>query len=452
MPNVKKFVCKNCNYSSAKWQGKCPECGEWSTLEEQVVNVVKASKKRFGLSVAGTPIAISEVTTLKEERASTGLVELDEVLGGGLVAGSLVLLGGDPGIGKSTLALQAAVNMSALGKTVLYVSGEESSYQIKMRAERLSAKSDLLVLTETNLESIIAALSSNKYDVVVIDSIQTLYSEEVNGVTGGVSQIVYSTNSLMRFAKSSHTAIIIIGHVTKEGTLAGPKTLEHMVDAVMYLEGERFGTMRLLRSIKNRFGGVGEVGVFEMTGGGLREIMNASSIFLDEASLGKPGSSVACIVEGNKALLVEVQALVSKASFNYPKRTTSGFDNNRLQLIVAILEKHMKAPLSNYDIYVNVAGGFKLEERAADLPVALAILSSLKETAIARGIAAFGELGLSGEVRGVQHLEKRLKECEKLGFKKVLVGGRKEVKDGSFKKLVVTNISFVGDLNLEIKK
>lgn len=418
----KQFVCANCGYKSQRWQGKCPSCSEWNTFSEQ--QIVKAGAKQRNTFVGGSAeiVSLKNIGMMKEKRFSTGSLEFDEVLGGGIVAGSLILLGGDPGIGKSTLALQTAVHLEQKGKKVVYVAGEESPYQIKMREQRLGEEHDLHVLPETNLEIILTTLQNIQAEVVVVDSIQTLYSEESGGVTGGVSQIVYATNALMRFAKLTETSVIIIGHVTKEGVLAGPKTLEHMVDAVLYLEGERYGTLRLLRCIKNRFGSVGEVGVFEMKAGGLVAVTNPSGLFLEDASLGKSGSCVTCVVEGNKALLVEVQALVNKSAFGYPKRTASGFDANRLQLILAILEKHLKIPVATHDIYINVTGGFKLEERAADLPVALAIISSLKDLALPKNMVAFGELGLSGEVRGVVQGDKRIKESGKLGFTKVITG------------------------------
>ncbi len=419
--NTSEFVCVNCGYKSARWQGKCPECNEWSSFEEKKVVLSAKGGKRVqgGLTEL---IKLDSIEKLQQKRMPTGSMEVDTVLGGGLVVGSLVLLGGDPGIGKSTLSLQIAVNLQSSGKSVIYVAGEESPYQIKMREIRLGKSNDLAVLPETNLEMIIEVISREKPDVVVIDSIQTLYSELSSGVTGGVSQIVYSTNTLMRFAKSSGTAIVIIGHVTKEGVLAGPKTLEHMVDAVLYLEGERYGSLRMLRCIKNRFGSVGEVGVFEMRGDGLFEVDNPSGLFLEGASLGKPGTCVTCVLEGNKALIIEVQALVSKASFGYPKRTVSGFDSNRLQLILAILEKYAKLPLSSYDVYINVTGGYQLSERASDFAVAIAVITSLLEKSFSKTSLAFGELGLSGEIRGVSQSDKRVKEARKLGFHKIFTG------------------------------
>lgn len=423
-----QFVCSVCGFKDIKWQGKCPECNQWNTFEEQTV--IGSSKTGSGM-ISGSKIEqLSKVNSTAVPRFSSGLKELDLVLGGGIVPGSLILLGGDPGIGKSTLALQAALLLSEQNKKVLYVSGEESSYQIKLRSNRIDSKIDLSVLAETNLENILNTLSIEQPDLVIIDSIQTVNSNEVNGVVGGVSQISYATNSLMRMAKANHIATIIIGHVTKEGMLAGPKTLEHMVDAVMYLEGERFTNLRLLRCQKNRFGSTGEVGVFDMHESGLVEVGNPSSIFLGERSMGSSGTCITPILEGNKVLLLEVQALVTKANFNYPKRAASGFDVNRLQLLLAILQKRLQYDFSTLDVYINVAGGFELGERAADLPVALAILSSVSDVVLPQTLAAFGEIGLSGEVRGVTQADKRIKEAVKLGFNNIVCGGKVKMEKG----------------------
>ena len=443
------FACSNCAATTSRWQGKCPTCGQWNTLQEQAVIQTKASSKSLGQ--ASKPELLSALRHEDFQRFDTGIAELNVVLGGGMVPGSMVLLGGDPGIGKSTLALQAAVYAQKQGKGVLYVSGEESAHQIKMRASRLDSQADLLVLPETNLETVLATLIAEHPELVVIDSIQTMNSQEVNGVVGGVSQISYATNSLMRVAKEYHIAILIIGHVTKEGMLAGPKTLEHMVDTVLYLEGERFTSLRLLRSNKNRFGSAGEVGVFQMSEAGLEEVKNPSALFLEQRDKPLAGSCTTAILEGNKVLLLEVQALTSPTSFGYPRRTTSGFDLNRLQLILAVLQKSLKVNVSNQDVYVNVAGGFKLDERAADLPVALAILSSLSGKALPLHSVAFGELGLLGEIRGVSQIEKRIKEAEKLGFEKVISGGRSN-SDKKYKNLTVDNVTMVKELEKLLTK
>jgi DNA repair protein RadA/Sms len=417
MATIKKqFICDNCGTTTPRWQGKCPNCGEWNTLKEQNVTVARAGNKS-AIGSAGKPQMLSEVSGEQTRRFTTGMAEFDEVLGGGMVPGSLILLGGDPGIGKSTLALQLASFLAGHNRSVLYISGEESAQQIKMRNTRLSSHEDLPVMPETDLETVIATMAATSPDAVIIDSIQTLNSQSVNGVVGGVSQLSYATNALMRVAKENNIATVLIGHVTKEGMLAGPKTIEHMVDVVLYLEGERFGSLRLLRSAKNRFGSVGEVGVFDMREEGLVEVANPSALFLEHRDKPLAGSCTTAILEGNKVMLLEVQALTSTTSFGYPKRTTSGFDVNRLQLIIAILQRSLKVNLSNQDIYINVAGGFKIEERAADLPVALAILSSFSGNTIPADSIAFGEIGLLGEVRKVSQSEKRTKEAKKLGFK-----------------------------------
>lgn len=419
----KQFVCDNCGKSTPRWQGKCPGCGEWNTLQEQLVPE-KSAKSTSRIAGSVKPKKLSSVEGKDQPRFSTGIGEFDLVLGGGFVPGSLILLGGDPGIGKSTLALQLANNIVKTGKQLLYVSGEESLRQIKMRNDRMAGSADIEVLPETDLEEVVATMIGTHPDVVIIDSIQTMFSSQVNGVAGGVSQLSYATNLLMKTAKEHGIATLLIGHVTKEGMLAGPKTIEHMVDAVMYLEGERFGTLRLLRSSKNRFGSVGEAGVFDMGESGLVEVANPSAMFLGQREAGLSGSCIAAVLEGNKVLLLEVQALTSTSNFGYPKRTTSGFDVNRLQLIIAVLQKNLKVNLSNQDVYVNVAGGFKIDERAADLPVAMAILSSYYGVPVAPDFLAIGEIGLLGEARAVSQLDKRLKEADKLGFKKAYVAGK----------------------------
>ena len=423
MANLKTvYLCSNCGAKESKWQGKCPNCDQWNTLSKQQIFDTQANKTSLSAGI-GEAQLLSSVIHDDFKRIDTGIGELDLVLGGGLVPGSLVLIGGDPGIGKSTLALQTAILAQKQGKKVLYVSGEESAHQIKIRAMRIDSKADLLVMSETNLETILATLIDLKPDMAIIDSIQTMNSGEVSGVVGGVSQVSFSTNSLMRLAKQYNIATIIIGHVTKEGMLAGPKTLEHMVDTVLYMEGERFTSLRLLRCNKNRFGSSGEVGVFEMNEAGLKEVLNPSALFLEHRDAPLPGSCVTAVLEGNKVLLLEVQALTNSSNFGYPKRTTSGFDLNRLQLILALLQKTLKVSLNDQDVYVNVAGGFKLEERAADLPVALAILSSLRAKPLPEGLVAFGELGLLGEIRQVSQIEKRVNEAEKLGFTRIYMGG-----------------------------
>jgi DNA repair protein RadA/Sms len=406
------FICSNCHYQSLKWQGKCSNCGEWNTFEEKL----QVAKSRPQNLVGVSPVNLADLAFEPKVRFPVGISEFDEVIGNGIVPGSLILLGGDPGIGKSTLALQIAVNLS---KSVLYVSGEESANQIKMRGERISKNHNFPVLAETDLTSVIATIETVAPKLVIIDSIQTMYSETASGVAGGVSQVTFAVQTLMRLAKALHIAIILIGHVTKEGNLAGPKTLEHMVDTVLYLEGERFANLRILRCVKNRFGTTNEVGVFEMSGSGLMEVKNPSELFLGEDSIKASGNVITSVMEGSRALLIEIQSLTSVSNFGYPKRTTTGYDSNRLQLITAILSKRANLNLANQDIFVNVVGGIKIDEPAGDLAVALSIVSSVKDIVIADTVVV-GELGLSGEVRFVSNLEKRIKEAEKLGFKKII--------------------------------
>lgn len=410
------YSCENCGFQSPRWQGKCPSCEQWNTFQEQVV---QTAKKTGSITRAGAgvhPVQLSEVKQHKVERIQTGIGELDLVLGGGIVPGSVILLGGDPGIGKSTLALQLANLLESKAEKVLYISGEESAQQIAMRNQRLTLKQDISVLPETDLELALVEIERFKPSVVIIDSIQTLSSNEAGGVTGGVAQLSYVTNQLIRLAKRLHIAVILIGHVTKEGMLAGPKTIEHMVDCVLYLEGERLGNLRILRSSKNRFGSIGEVGVFEMRDVGLMEVANASSMFLEHRDKPVVGSCVTALMEGNKVLLVEIQALTNTTNASYPRRVASGFDVNRLQLLIAIMQKTLGVNLSNQDVYVNVAGGFKVTERAADLPVVMAILSSYHGKTFPKGTIGYGEVGLLGEIRMVAQAEKRAKEAKKLGF------------------------------------
>lgn len=413
MKNQTAFICSNCQYKTLRWQGKCPECGNWNSFLEQRVST---QSKSSGVSANLKPVNLSGVELSSSSRIRTSIGEFDEVVGGGIVPGSLILLGGDPGIGKSTLALQ--LSMSA-GANVLYVSGEESVNQIKLRANRINSEHQLNVLSETGLEAILDSIVAQQPELVIVDSIQTMYSESASGVAGGVAQVTAAVQQIMHTAKQNHISFIIIGHVTKEGYLAGPKTLEHMVDTVLYLEGERFASFRILRCVKNRFGTTNEVGVFEMTGGGMAEVKNPSALFLGEESIKASGNLITSVMEGSRALLLEIQALTASTNFGYPKRTTAGFDNNRLQLLCAILAKRAGMNLNNHDIYINVVGGMKISEPAADLAVALAIISSIKDSII-QDTVAVGELGLSGELRFVPNLEKRIKEAEKMGFKRVI--------------------------------
>ncbi len=409
--STKIFVCSNCGNKTPRWQGKCPNCGEWNTLEEKA----QISNSQHSISRPLSPVDLGDVDISDRRRITSGIGEFDEVVGGGMVPGSLVLLGGDPGIGKSTLALQLSMTL----KNVLYVSGEESVNQIKYRAHRINQSQGLQVLAETDLESVLSTIEASHPEVVVIDSVQTMYSEAASGVAGGVSQVTYAVQRIMRLAKQLHISFIIIGHVTKEGYLAGPKTLEHMVDTVLYLEGERFASFRILRCVKNRFGTTNEVGVFEMVKEGLMEVKNPSQLFLGDGEVKASGNVVTSVLEGSRALLLEIQALTSVTNFGYPKRTTAGFDANRLQLLTAILSKRAGVNVNNQDIYVNVVGGIKITEPSADLAVAMAIVSSIKDIVIDATVV-IGELGLSGEVRYIPNLEKRIKEAEKLGFKRII--------------------------------
>ena len=413
------FRCTNCGTSYSRWQGKCTTCGNWDTLveEKETIGVGGKAAKAKSANVQ----KLSEVDHKHLTRLASGISEFDEVVGGGIVAGSLILLGGDPGVGKSTLALEIATQIEA---KVLYVTGEESLHQLKMRSHRLEGGSDIFAVAETQLEAVFGAINDVNPQLVFIDSIQTMYTEMASGVAGSVAQVSYITQAIMRLAKERHISFILIGHVTKEGYLAGPKTLEHMVDAVLYLEGERFASFRILRTVKNRFGTTNEVAVFEMSARGIHPVKNPSEMFLQERDRAASGNIVTAIIEGSRALLLEIQALTSKSSFGYPKRTAAGYDQNRLQLLTAIISKRLGLDLSQHDIYVNVVGGMKISDPSADLAVAMAIISSIKDISFANSVIV-GELGLSGEIRTVPGLEKRIKEAEKLGFEKMFIPGAK---------------------------
>ncbi|MCL5666907.1 MAG: DNA repair protein RadA [Patescibacteria group bacterium] len=429
------FVCTNCGNRLPRWQGRCPNCGQWNTLEEQ--RVISAGGRGSAAALQSSPVALQEVKAGLSERFATGISEFDEVVGGGIVPGSLILLGGDPGIGKSTLALQLSMHMD---DGVLYVSGEESVHQIKLRADRINKNHKLDVLSETDLTAALATVEARHPKLVIIDSVQTMYSEEASGVAGGVAQVTNAVQKIMRLAKQYQISFILIGHVTKEGYLAGPKTLEHMVDTVLYLEGERFASFRILRCVKNRFGTTNEVGVFEMVREGLAEVKNPSQLFIGEEQMSASGNVITSIMEGSRALLLEIQALTSATNFGYPKRTTAGFDANRLQLLTAILAKRAGLNLGNQDIYINVVGGIKITEPAADLAVALSIVSSLRDAVLDKTVVA-GELGLSGEVRFVPNLEKRVREAEKLGFSRIICPrGRSVAKHGKIEVISVKTL------------
>lgn len=412
------FFCQNCGFESAKWMGQCPGCREWNTfVEEQVSTAALKKNGTQGSTARQKPAVLSEITMEKEDRISTGMQELDRVLGGGVVAGSLTLVGGDPGIGKSTLLLQVCRNFSDAGAKVLYISGEESLKQIKMRAERIGSFNDnLLLLCETNLSLIEDTIRSQKPQIVIIDSIQTMYSEDVSAAPGSVSQVRESTALFLQLAKGLGVSIFIVGHVTKEGTVAGPRVLEHMVDTVLYFEGDRYASYRILRSVKNRFGSTNEIGVFEMREEGLAEVRNPSEYMLSGRPKDACGCVVACTVEGTRPLMVEMQALVCHSNFGIPRRQATGVDFNRVNLLMAVLEKRLGLQMSGCDAYVNLAGGIRIQEPAVDLGMVMAIVSSFKNRPVDESTVVFGEVGLSGEVRAVSLAEQRLQEAVKLGF------------------------------------
>lgn len=414
------FFCQNCGYESSKWMGQCPGCREWNSFVEETVTASSTKEKRTASHAE--PVKLSDVSINQDERMTTGIGELDRVLGGGIVPGSMVLVGGDPGIGKSTLLLQVCQKLSAQNKNVLYISGEESLRQIKMRASRIGSFTDsLMLLCETNLDTIRTVIEKNKPEIVIIDSIQTMYNEEVSSAPGSVSQVRESTGVLMQIAKGLGVSVFIVGHVTKDGNVAGPRVLEHMVDTVLYFEGDRHASYRILRGVKNRFGSTNEIGVFEMHENGLVEVENPSEYMLNGRPEGASGSIVACSMEGTRPILVEIQALVCKTNFGMPRRTSAGCDYNRVNLLMAVLEKRLGLNLSACDAYINIAGGIKMNEPAIDLGIVLAIVSSYRDICIGEKVVAFGEVGLSGEVRAVSMAEQRVQECKKLGFEKVIL-------------------------------
>ena len=412
------YICSECGYESAKWIGKCPDCGGWNTFAEEVVVTSKTSKKVT--QSYSSPVKLSTVSTTKDTRIPTGIEEFDRVLGGGIVSGSLVLVGGEPGIGKSTILLQLIKSLEK-STSFFYVSGEESEKQLKMRADRLDITKDFYLLCETDINSIIKNAQDIKPDILIIDSVQTMYNPDIASAPGTVSQVRDVTLSLMKFAKENSIAVFIVGHVTKDGNLAGPKVLEHMVDCVLHFEGERHQSHRILRAVKNRFGSTNEIGVFEMTGEGLKEVKNPSLMMLSGRPEKTSGSTVICTLEGTRPLLAEVQSLVSQTFFPAPRRMMTGADFNRVNMLIAVLEKRVGYNLSNQDIYVNMVGGIKISEPAADLGIICAIASGFKNAEISPDIALIGEVGLTGELRAVVQLEKRLNEISKLGFKKCIV-------------------------------
>ncbi|MCR4372569.1 DNA repair protein RadA [Bacillus velezensis] len=420
-----KFICHSCGYESAKWMGKCPGCGAWNTMVEETIKKAPANRRAaFSHSVQTVqkPSPISSIETSEEPRVQTKLEEFNRVLGGGVVKGSLVLIGGDPGIGKSTLLLQVSAQLADTAGSVLYISGEESVKQTKLRADRLGINSQMLhVLSETDMEYISSAIQEMKPAFVVVDSIQTVYQSDITSAPGSVSQVRECTAELMKIAKTNGIPIFIVGHVTKEGSIAGPRLLEHMVDTVLYFEGERHHTFRILRAVKNRFGSTNEMGIFEMREEGLTEVLNPSEIFLEERSAGASGSSIVASMEGTRPILVEIQALISPTSFGNPRRMATGIDHNRVSLIMAVLEKRVGLLLQNQDAYLKVAGGVKLDEPAIDLAVAVSIASSFRDTPPNPADCFIGEVGLTGEVRRVSRIEQRVKEAAKLGFKRMVI-------------------------------
>ena len=417
------FFCSNCGYESTKWMGQCPGCHEWNTFAEEPVRAGGMRQSPAGRKrTLARPVKLSEVTAETNERTSTGFTELDRVLGGGIVTGSMILIGGDPGIGKSTILLQVCKNLAGRGRNVLYISGEESLAQIRMRADRIGGEAEsLYLLCETNLADIREIIEEQKPDVCVIDSIQTMYNEEVSSAPGSVSQVRESTGVLLMLAKGLGISVFIVGHVTKEGAVAGPRVLEHMVDTVLYFEGDRHASYRILRGVKNRFGSTNEIGVFEMRGSGLVQVENPSEYMLSGRPVDASGSVVTCAVEGSRPLLLEIQALVARSGFGMPRRTAAGTDYNRVNLLMAVLEKRCGIDLASYDAYVNIAGGIRMTEPALDLGIVMAIASSYQDIVIPEKLVAFGEVGLSGEVRAVSQVENRVMEAKRLGFETVVL-------------------------------
>ena len=417
------YICSECGYESPKWYGKCPSCGEWNTMNEEIKETSKASAAaaRSHATAYAPPVHISEISTTDEIRYQTGSKELDRVMGGGIVKGSLILLGGDPGIGKSTILLQICEHLGRNLK-ILYVSGEESKRQLKLRADRLGVNSDnLYILTQTDVELVCETIRQDKPDIVMIDSIQTMSLSELNSSPGSVTQVRESTNFFMRTAKSLDIPMIIVGHVNKEGSIAGPKVLEHVVDAVLHFEGDRQMSYRILRAVKNRYGSTNEIGVFEMTDAGLREVENPSLMLISGRPKNVSGTCIACAMEGTRPILAEIQALAASTGFGNPRRMCTGFDYNRMNLIIAVLEKRAGYYFNNTDAYVNVVGGLRLDETAVDLAVAISLISSLKDVAINDNAIAFGEIGLAGEIRSVSHAQQRLNEAVRLGFEKIII-------------------------------
>jgi len=415
------FICQECGYESPGWLGKCPACMQWNTFAEERLDRESKAKGAALHNSALKPVSLENIEAGGEERSLTGMKELDRVLGGGIVKGSLILVGGDPGIGKSTLLLQIC-SSTYRGSKILYVSGEESVAQIKLRADRLNvSRPDLYIVSASNYEDIEELIHKEMPGLVIIDSIQTMYSDTLTSAPGSVSQVREVTASLMRLAKSTGITVIIVGHVTKEGAIAGPRVLEHMVDTVIYFEGDRHLSFRILRAVKNRFGSTNEIGIFEMRDTGLAEVLNPSEMMLSGRLSDVPGSAVVSSLEGTRPMLIEIQALVSPTNFGMPRRMTTGIDFNRLTMLMAVLEKRVGLQLSNYDAYINVVGGIKLDEPACDMGIAVAVASSFKNASVDKECVFIGEIGLTGEIRGVSHIDKRISEAVRLGFSKIII-------------------------------
>jgi DNA repair protein RadA/Sms len=449
-----QFVCQSCGYISPRWIGKCPECNEWNSFSEETTSTTaesgqKAKGARLHETSLQRPLRLSQISTADDNRRTTGIMEFDRVLGGGLMPGSIVLVGGDPGIGKSTLMMQMVHGLLAV--RTLYVSGEESAAQLKSRAERLGLKHDLLyILTETNVEAVIEAIRNLKPELVIVDSIQTMYRPMIESAPGSVAQVRESTALLMQVAKMSGIPIFVIGHVTKEGMIAGPKVLEHIVDTVLQFEGERTHAYRILRSVKNRFGSTNEIGVFSMTGAGLEEVPNPSEVFLSQRQYGASGSAVCAVLEGSRPVLIEIQALVTNTTYSAPQRTVTGYDNRRVAMLLAVLEKRLHNRLSQSDVFINVAGGLKVEEPSADLAIAMAVLSSQADVPLDSGTCMIGEVGLGGEVRAVAQADLRVSEAMKLGFEQVIVpkSNLKGMPKGKARVIGVDNLKEAKDIVL----
>ena len=442
------YVCSECGYETSKWLGKCPECGEWSSLTEEIREEKPASTKTSNSAVRSADVLkLNDINPDNEIRYKTGMKEFDRVLGGGIVKGSLTLISGDPGIGKSTILMQICQKISD-SLDVLYVSGEESYNQIKLRAGRLNVKShNISILCETDVQVINETIMSRRPNLVIIDSIQTMNHSEINSSPGSVSQVRESTSLFMRTAKSLDISIIIIGHVNKDGNIAGPKVLEHIVDAVLYFEGERNLSFRILRAVKNRFGSTNEIGVFDMTDKGLIDIENPSEMLIAGRPKNVSGTCVACVIEGSRPILAEVQGLVTPTSFGNPRRVTNGFDYNRLNMLIAVLEKRCGFYFSNMDTYINIVGGMKIDEPAVDLTIAMALVSGLKDYTISDDIIAFGEIGLAGEIRAISCAEQRINEAARLGFRKCIVPKHnlRSISDSLFDKIEITGVKTIKD-------